>query len=423
MIAALGTGAAVTVSSPGAAVEIAPAGPGVTIANVGRANPYPSDIVVDEGASTIVSAPRVILTDLSHSFTADLNIVLQAPDGRLVTLMAGCRAGNDVGGTLTFEDGADPLEVSSGGNFGSGTYGPSRCAQPKLDGAGGLCGCNATLASLVGKDPNGTWSLLVNDDLAGDEGSIGSWALELTIDKAPVAADGSFSTAEDTTLRDSLVSLASDPDGDDVDYALTGGPTHGTAYLNRDGTFVYAPHDGFVGVDTFTYRVDDNRHSDEGAVTITVTETPLRHATCAGRTATIVGTSGPEMLTGTRGPDVIAAGGGRDSIIGGGGNDVICGGAGNDTVRGGAGSDTLDGGADRDVLRGGAGNDSVVGNVGGDVVAGGTGNDTLLGRAGNDILVGLSGADQLSGGQGIDHCVGGTGSDRANTCERLLAIP
>jgi Ca2+-binding RTX toxin-like protein len=422
MIAALGTGAAVTVSSPGAAVEIAPAGPGVTIANVGRANPYPSDIVVNEGASTIVSAPRVILTDLSHTFTADLNIVLQAPDGRLVTLMAGCRAGNDVGGTLTFEDGADPLETA-GGFVGSGTYGPSRCAQPKLDGAGATCGCNASLASLVGKDPNGTWSLLVNDDLAGDTGSLGSWALELTIDKAPVAADASFSTAEDTDLRDSLAGLASDPENADLDFALVTPPAHGTAFVSSDGTFEYAPDHGYVGVDTFTYRVDDDRFSDEGAVTITVTDVPLRHATCAGRTATIVGTAGPDVLSGTRGPDVIAAGGGRDSIIGGGGNDVICGGVGNDTVRGGMGDDTLDGGADRDVLRGGAGNDSVVGNVGGDVVAGGTGNDTLLGRAGNDTLVGLSGADELSGGQGIDHCFGGTGSDRADTCERLLAIP
>ncbi len=290
----------------------------------------------------------MILTDLSHTFTADLNIVLQTPDGSLVTLMAGCRSGNDVGGTLTFEDGGERLDGSV--FTGTGTYGPSRCAVPKLEGGGGQCMCAASLASLVGDDPNGTWSLLVNDDLEGDHGSIGGWTLDLTLDTAPVATDGSYSVAEDTVLHDSLAGLASDPESADLDFAVVTPPAHGSAFLSSDGTFEYVPDHGYVGADTFTYRVDDDRFSDEGEVTITVTDVPLPHATCAGRTATIVGTAGPDALTGTRGPDVIAAGGGRDSIIGGGGNDVICGGVGNDTVRGGMGDDTLDGGADRDIL-------------------------------------------------------------------------
>jgi uncharacterized delta-60 repeat protein len=61
------------------------------------------------------------------------------------------------------------------------------------------------------------------------------------------------------------------------------------------------------------------------------------HERCAGRGATIVGSSRGEKLVGTEGPDVIAGLGGADRVIGRGGNDVICGGKGRDVLRGGRG--------------------------------------------------------------------------------------
>lgn len=51
---------------------------------------------------------------------------------------------------------------------------------------------------------------------------------------------------------------------------------------------------------------------------------------CAGRPATIMGTSQSETIRGTDGPDAILGLRGRDTIRGQGGNDVICGGPGND---------------------------------------------------------------------------------------------
>jgi hypothetical protein len=71
-------------------------------------------------------------------------------------------------------------------------------------------------------------------------------------------------------------------------------------------------------------------------------------ARCAGRTATIVGTSGRDTLRGTGGRDVIAGLGGNDVIRGRGGDDVLCGGPGRDTIRGGAGRDRVIGGPGRD---------------------------------------------------------------------------
>lgn len=76
---------------------------------------------------------------------------------------------------------------------------------------------------------------------------------------------------------------------------------------------------------------------------------------CAGKRATIVGTSGDDRLTGTRRGDVIQGLGGDDRISGGRGSDRICGGAGDDVLRGGRSgrrANRLYGGRDGDFLDG-----------------------------------------------------------------------
>jgi len=108
--------------------------------------------------------------------------------------------------------------------------------------------------------------------------------------------------------------------------------------------------------------------------------------TCAGASATIVGTDGADLLVGTPGPDVIVGLGGNDYIAGGGGADLICGGPGRDNLSGGGGDDLLNGGAGRDRL------------------AGNVGDDLLLGGAGRDVLRSGSGVDRSSGGRNTDWC-------------------
>lgn len=110
-------------------------------------------------------------------------------------------------------------------------------------------------------------------------------------------------------------------------------------------------------------------------------------ATCSGRSATLVGTAGPDRLSGTAGPDVIAGLGGDDAIDGLGGADTICGGPGADVLRGGAGRDVLTGGAGPDRLLGGPGADRLLGGPGADRLLGGLGVDALLGGAGRNTRV------------------------------------
>jgi uncharacterized delta-60 repeat protein len=115
---------------------------------------------------------------------------------------------------------------------------------------------------------------------------------------------------------------------------------------------------------------------------------------CAGKRATIVGSSRANRLKGTRRADVIVALGGNDRIVAGRGNDMICGGDGNDRIDGGLGNDR---------------------------VYGQNGNDKLGGASGKDTLSGGNGKDHLSGGSGRDSCTGNAGKD-GGRCERARSL-
>jgi CSLREA domain-containing protein len=115
-------------------------------------------------------------------------------------------------------------------------------------------------------------------------------------------------------------------------------------------------------------------------------QAPAAPVTCKGKAATIVGTSGNDVLVGTAARDIVAALAGNDKVKTKGGKDLVCAGKGRDRVRGGGK------------------------------------NDTLLGQGGNDRLKGQGGNDRLRGGKGRDRCNGGPGIDRGN-CEVETNIP
>src|SRR6185312_14659895 len=123
---------------------------------------------------------------------------------------------------------------------------------------------------------------------------------------------------------------------------------------------------------------------------------------CHGRQATIVGTSGDDVLHGTPGRDVIWGGPGNDTIYGSLGNDLICGGGGDDVIHGGRGNDEVFGGAGTDRVFGDLGDDKVTGGAGDyDDVSGGLGIDTVNGGPGDyDLVHGDYGYDRMSGGPG-----------------------
>lgn len=191
--------------------------------------------------------------------------------------------------------------------------------------------------------------------------------------------------------------------GGGVDYQLAAGSiTIPARSLARGITFTVTPDRFNEPVETVEVELSSPTNATLGVRTVhtyrILDDDPL--VLCRGRAATIIGTSGPDVLRGTAGPDVIAGLGGRDTIDGGAGDDVICAGPGDDTIRGGGGSDIV-------------------------VAAGG--NDTVYGGAGSDLLFGLAGRDTLIGGPGaLDGCDGGPGRDvlpKVHGCERLVRVP
>ncbi|HET8696649.1 MAG TPA: Ig-like domain-containing protein, partial [Gammaproteobacteria bacterium] len=95
------------------------------------------------------------------------------------------------------------------------------------------------------------------------------------INDAPVSANDTYATAEDTQLTVALANgvLANDTDadGDALTAQLVTDVAHGTLALNANGSFIYMPDANFNGPDTFTYRANDGTANGNNAtVTINV---------------------------------------------------------------------------------------------------------------------------------------------------------
>ncbi|WP_423747384.1 Ig-like domain-containing protein (plasmid) [Haladaptatus sp. SPP-AMP-3] len=89
----------------------------------------------------------------------------------------------------------------------------------------------------------------------------------------PVTAPDTYYTFEDESLSvddPGILGNDYDPDGGTLDIGVYVQATNGTASLS-DGSFVYTPDPGFVGVDSFTYRVADGRGATTAPTTVTVT--------------------------------------------------------------------------------------------------------------------------------------------------------
>ena len=93
---------------------------------------------------------------------------------------------------------------------------------------------------------------------------------------APQAAADAYVTPQDTPLArpaPGVLANDADQDGDSltVDTTPVSPPVSGTLSLAASGGFTYVPNAGFVGTDTFSYRVQDGTGAtDTATVTITV---------------------------------------------------------------------------------------------------------------------------------------------------------
>ncbi|HCQ20978.1 MAG TPA: hypothetical protein DIU28_05840, partial [Anabaena sp. UBA12330] len=158
----------------------------ITIPSSGASNPYPSIINVS-GLNGNITSLRVTLTNLSHTWPDDIDVLLVSPTGGKAILMS------DVGGssglanvTLTFDPTAT-ANLPDVGQITSGSYKPTDFESGDLFNSPAPVGPYGTDFSVFNNtNPNGNWSLYVMDDLGGDSGSIaGGWSLLIGTSTTP----------------------------------------------------------------------------------------------------------------------------------------------------------------------------------------------------------------------------------------------
>lgn len=123
-----------------------------------------------------------LTTQLTHAYSADLDITLTSPGGTIVTITT-----DNGGATADAFDNVvwDDQAAANGG-----------AAVTQFDFANGMATTlspEEPFGAFIGEDPNGTWTLTVTDDEAGATGTLNGWSLTLTaLPAAPLTAAGAF---------------------------------------------------------------------------------------------------------------------------------------------------------------------------------------------------------------------------------------
>ncbi len=160
------------------------------IANQGPASPYPAGINVS-GVGAQLTSISVTLSNFSHFYPADVDVLLIGPQGQNVLLMSDVGTFFPVSGlTFTFNNSAT-TSMASGAMLTSGTFAPTN-----FDPVGNVDGFAApaplvgpygsSFSPFLGTNPNGTWNLYVMDDVAGNAGQFaGGWSMTITAAGSP----------------------------------------------------------------------------------------------------------------------------------------------------------------------------------------------------------------------------------------------
>jgi subtilisin-like proprotein convertase family protein len=121
-----------------------------------------------------------VQTSIAHTFAADLDIVLVSPAGTQVTLTADNAAdrNNVFRGTLWDDDAGDS---NPPGPVTDNVFQNNVAESPLVP--------EEAMAAFVGENPNGHWTLRVEDDNTGDTGTLERWSIAVTTCSAAPPAE------------------------------------------------------------------------------------------------------------------------------------------------------------------------------------------------------------------------------------------
>lgn len=138
----------------------------------------PTDVAISSaGTPTVTSNLNVagagahlrdldVLTSITHTFAADLEITLTSPAGTIVTLTTenGGQNDNVFNGTRWDDDGGTPVTDA--------TFANNVVETPIVP--------EDSLSAFRGENPNGTWVLRIHDNANQDGGTLTEWSLDLS---------------------------------------------------------------------------------------------------------------------------------------------------------------------------------------------------------------------------------------------------
>lgn len=154
----------------------------IVIPDSGLASPYPSTITVS-GVTGLVGKVTATLSKFNHTYPHDVSVLLVSPTGARTLLMSHTAdlGSSEADVNFTFDDSA-PAPLPSSGSAGSGSWQPSGYAPtPVFPSPAPTNAYGSAMSVFNSTNPNGTWSLFVLDDSAGDQGAISNgWSLAIS---------------------------------------------------------------------------------------------------------------------------------------------------------------------------------------------------------------------------------------------------
>jgi subtilisin-like proprotein convertase family protein len=297
----------------------------ITINDNSTATPYPSTITTS-GLPATAQVLAVTLNGISHTFSSDIDILLQSPNGTNVVLMSDIGGGNALSNVnYTFRDGFPALGT---GVNPSGTYQPTNTAGPDNFPAPGPVSFTQiaptiSLFNTASLTPNGTWNLLVVDDIGGDVGSITSWSITFSVPGAqtitytwssvpagfnatgnPVTVSPTVNTTYSVNAVSNLGCASTTPGTATINVlalpAITVQPTPATQTICPGYNVVYTVTATGAGI-TYQWRKDGvnlaNGPGISGVTTNTLTLTAVTAASAGTYTVVVSGTCPPAVTS------------------------------------------------------------------------------------------------------------------------------